>query len=258
MQVGVAPAVSFYGCGVTGTSVSWILGKDRGTHNAFRMLSAVSTVSRQLRCAGVLETVRIRRHGYPIRVPFPGFLGQFLCLSPSLAQTAQVSALQADSRGEVLATAASGEASPAFSERTRARETCKRLLKEVEARFTKQGLLVESDLWQVGKTKVSFRCTDKSAEEVLIRSAGRWGVLQSQSGRVLFQPASKRREHGLALSVFVWTSTASVRVCSDSFCPTSTTSDTLLRVSFWQGPERADLETRRMLFPFGQGLFQIV
>ncbi|PHJ22902.1 myosin i [Cystoisospora suis] len=116
-------------------------------------------VLRQLRCAGVLETVRIRRHGYPIRMPFAGFLGQFLCLSPSIGQRMPAGGASSPHlRGQSAASAAlSGDALTAFYERSKARETCKCLLTEVEARFANQGILTERGLWQVGKTKVFLK-----------------------------------------------------------------------------------------------------
>eukprot|EP00913_Durusdinium_trenchii_P000101 g90.t1 len=41
-------------------------------------------VLRQLRCAGMLESIRIRRAGYAVRRPFKEFFARFRILSPHL------------------------------------------------------------------------------------------------------------------------------------------------------------------------------
>ena len=44
---------------------------------------------RQLRCLGVMETVHIRRLGFPIRVKFDSFLERFVKSSVLIANDAQ-------------------------------------------------------------------------------------------------------------------------------------------------------------------------
>ena len=76
-------------------------------------------VLRQLRCAGMLESIRIRRAGYAVRRPFKEFFARFRILAPHLVPGAD----------------------PDY------RTLCQRLVAEVEDRL---GAAKDLKLWQLG------------------------------------------------------------------------------------------------------------
>merc|ERR1719453_189636 len=47
-------------------------------------------VQRQLRCAGMLESIRIRRAGYPVRKPFKEFFNRFRVLCPNITTAGRI------------------------------------------------------------------------------------------------------------------------------------------------------------------------
>jgi len=88
-------------------------------------------VQRQLRCAGMLESIRIRRAGYSVRRPFKEFFNRFRVLCPSIT--------------------AKGNADPDY------KELSKRILAEMEAKFEREKNPVEAKSWQVGRSKVFLK-----------------------------------------------------------------------------------------------------
>ncbi|CAJ1390721.1 unnamed protein product [Effrenium voratum] len=103
--------------------------KPNGNKQAHEMDSL--DVQRQLRCAGMLESIRIRRAGYPVRRPFKEFFNRFRLLCPHV------------STGRSL--------DPDY------KELCRRVLTDVEAKFQAQRQPVEAKSWQVGRSKVFLK-----------------------------------------------------------------------------------------------------
>nr|PIM03294.1 myosin I [Toxoplasma gondii COUG] len=137
-----------------------------------RGLFESADVLRQLRCAGVLETVRIRRDGYPVRLPFSGFLGQFSCLSAEAMAPAVASAGGFDCAGE-----RSGEEKKRNSQISQSdREMCVTLLEALTRMLAKDGVFDQPFAWQVGKTKVFLKkplmdALDRAAAKFRFRAA---------------------------------------------------------------------------------------
>jgi myosin-7 len=50
--------------------------------NAEKIKSKALFLTEQLRYSGILETIRIRKAGYAIRLPFTSFCGTYRCLVP--------------------------------------------------------------------------------------------------------------------------------------------------------------------------------
>lgn len=88
-------------------------------------------VQRQLRCAGMLESIRIRRAGYSIRRPFKEFFNRFRVLCPSIT--------------------AEGRIDPDYKELSR------RLLLDMEAKFKRDKVDIEAKSWQIGRSKVFLK-----------------------------------------------------------------------------------------------------
>jgi len=102
-------------------------------------------VLRQLRCAGMLESIRIRRAGYAVRRPFKDFFNRFRLLAPHLA--------------------ASG-ADPDY------RSLCQRLASSVEDRLKQQGAVVEEKSWQIGQTRLFMKeDMERHYERLLVENA---------------------------------------------------------------------------------------
>eukprot|EP00428_Durinskia_dybowskii_P003807 CAMPEP_0170308712 /NCGR_PEP_ID=MMETSP0116_2-20130129/54803_1 /TAXON_ID=400756 /ORGANISM="Durinskia baltica, Strain CSIRO CS-38" /LENGTH=215 /DNA_ID=CAMNT_0010560909 /DNA_START=30 /DNA_END=673 /DNA_ORIENTATION=+ len=87
-------------------------------------------VLRQLRCAGMLESIRIRRAGYAVRRPFKEFFTRFRILAPRLV--------------------AAGP-DPDF------RELCRMLAADVEQRLRQSGVMLEERPWQIGQSKIFMK-----------------------------------------------------------------------------------------------------
>ena len=104
-------------------------------------------VLRQLRCAGMLESIRIRRAGYAVRRPFKEFFSRFRILAPNLVATG---------------------ADPDY------RSLCQRLATEVEERLCKQGVVLEEKSWQMGQTRVFMKeDLERRMEQMIVESAKR-------------------------------------------------------------------------------------
>ncbi|CAE8658044.1 unnamed protein product, partial [Polarella glacialis] len=88
-------------------------------------------VQRQLRCAGMLESIRIRRAGYSVRRPFKEFFNRFRILCPQVS--------------------AGGKADPDY------KDLCRRILVEMEARYEAEKLPLEPKSYQVGRSKVFLK-----------------------------------------------------------------------------------------------------
>ncbi|CAK0813139.1 unnamed protein product [Prorocentrum cordatum] len=86
-------------------------------------------VQRQLRCAGMLESIRIRRAGYSVRRPFKEFFLRFRILCPRINQGRE----------------------PDW------KDLCQKLLVEIEARNEAENWHLEARSWQVGRTRVFMR-----------------------------------------------------------------------------------------------------
>merc|ERR1719272_173600 len=87
-------------------------------------------VLRQLRCAGILEAIRIRRAGYGVRRPFKDFFERFRLLAPSLVAIGK----DADYRG-----------------------LCQKLVTAIEARLQKENAKLDEKSWQIGQTKLFMK-----------------------------------------------------------------------------------------------------
>ena len=104
-------------------------------------------VLRQLRCAGMLESIRIRRAGYAVRRPFKEFFSRFRILAPHLVATGS---------------------DPDY------RSLCQRLVAEVEERLSKQGVALEEKSWQLGQTRVFMKEEfERRMEQMIVESAKR-------------------------------------------------------------------------------------
>lgn len=102
-------------------------------------------VLRQLRCAGMLESIRIRRAGYAVRRPFKDFYTRFRVLAPLIS--------------------ASG-ADPDY------RALSQRLVMEVEARLRKKGTNLAEKVWQMGNSKIFMKEElEREFERLLVESA---------------------------------------------------------------------------------------
>ncbi|CAE7225641.1 rtcb [Symbiodinium sp. CCMP2592] len=117
--------------------------------NALKQPSELDSldVLRQLRCAGMLESIRIRRAGYAVRRPFKEFFSRFRILAPHLVATG---------------------ADPDY------RSLCQRLVAEVEERLGKQGVALEEKSWQMGQTRVFMKeDLERRMEQMIVESAKR-------------------------------------------------------------------------------------
>ncbi|CBZ53348.1 myosin head motor domain-containing protein TgMyo I [Neospora caninum Liverpool] len=135
-------------------------------------------VLRQLRCAGVLETVRIRRDGYPVRLPFSGFLGQFSCLAsealvPGFASPSGSASLEREARHAHRDATADVKK---IVQTQHDRELCQKLLEALTTTLAQDGVFDQSFAWQVGKTKVFLKkplvnALDRAAAKFRFRAA---------------------------------------------------------------------------------------
>jgi len=87
-------------------------------------------VLRQLRCAGMLESIRIRRAGYSVRRIFKDFFQHFRLLSPHLS-----------ARGEDADY----------------KELCRKLLTFLDTKLEREGIVFPPSSWQLGRSKVFIR-----------------------------------------------------------------------------------------------------
>lgn len=115
-----------------------------------------SDVLRQLRCAGMLESIRIRRAGYPVRTPFEEFYKRFRILCPTVSTE--------------------GKAEP------NVRDLCTRLLTEVETKLKNERSLLVAHSWQVGLTKVYLKDELQQALENHVATALLDYILRLQRG----------------------------------------------------------------------------
>jgi len=122
--------------------------KPNGKKQAHEMDSL--DVQRQLRCAGMLESIRIRRAGYPVRRPFKEFFNRFRILCPHV------------STGRSL--------DPDY------KDLSKRVLTDIEAKL--QGL--EPKSWQIGRSKVFLKEEVQAKLEKAIGEAVKVFVLRIQ------------------------------------------------------------------------------
>lgn len=88
-------------------------------------------VQRQLRCAGMLESIRIRRAGYSVRRPFKEFYNRFRVLCPNII----------GSKGR----------DPDFKELSR------QILQTMEAKLRADKVALEDKMWQIGRSKVFLK-----------------------------------------------------------------------------------------------------
>lgn len=88
-------------------------------------------VQRQLRCAGMLESIRIRRAGYSVRRPFKEFFNRFRVLCPSLTTA--------------------GRVDPDY------KELCRKVLMDMEAKLAQLKQPLEPKSWQIGRSKVFLK-----------------------------------------------------------------------------------------------------
>jgi len=88
-------------------------------------------IQRQLRCAGMLESIRIRRAGYPIRKPFKEFYNRFRVLCPHVSTA--------------------GKVDPDY------KELCRRILSEMEGKLQADKVVMEAKSYQVGRSKVFIK-----------------------------------------------------------------------------------------------------
>ncbi|PFH38687.1 myosin I [Besnoitia besnoiti] len=143
-------------------------------------------VLRQLRCAGVLETVRIRRDGYPVRLPFAGFLGLFSCLASEAQLSEAASASPSPAAAAALRSGSrdgeTGKNREAFvgnsaQQTQRDRALCENLLQALTLKLAGDGVLADHAAgWQVGKTKVFLKkplvdALDRVAAQFRFRAA---------------------------------------------------------------------------------------
>ncbi|KAM7398847.1 hypothetical protein PAMP_018156 [Pampus punctatissimus] len=103
---------------------------------------------RQLRYSGMMETIRIRRAGYPIRYTFVEFVDRYRVLMPGVKPAYK----QEDLRG-----------------------TCQRIAEAVLGR---------DDDWQMGKTKIFLKLDRKQNRKEKVRGGeGRGSTHTSLTGR---------------------------------------------------------------------------
>merc|ERR1740123_2978340 len=88
-------------------------------------------VRRQLRCAGMLEAIRIRKAGYSVRLQFKEFFNRFRLLCPLIT--------------------AGARSDPDFKELSR------RLLMQMETRYVTEKQPLEEKTWQMGRSKVFLK-----------------------------------------------------------------------------------------------------
>ncbi|KEP63799.1 UNVERIFIED_CONTAM: myosin I [Hammondia hammondi] len=161
-----------------------------------RGLFESADVLRQLRCAGVLETVRIRRDGYPVRLPFSGFLGQFSCLSAEAMAPALASASGFDCAGE-----RSGDEKKRDTQISQGdRDMCLTLLEALTRMLAKDGVLDQSFAWQVGKTKVFLK---KPLMDALERAAAKFRFRAATCISKHFRGFVERRRYQQARAAIV-------------------------------------------------------
>lgn len=96
-------------------------------------------VLRQLRCAGMLECIRIRKAGYSVRQPFKEFFNRFRVVCPHLSTE--------------------GRKEPDY------KDLCFKLLTEMQAKSKETGAVIEDKSWQIGRSKVFLREDLKSTLE---------------------------------------------------------------------------------------------
>mmetsp|Transcript_65426 Transcript_65426/g.156435 ORF Transcript_65426/g.156435 Transcript_65426/m.156435 type:complete len:1692 (-) Transcript_65426:12-5087(-) len=108
-------------------------------------------VLRQLRCAGMLESIRIRHAGYAVRRPFKDFFQRFRLLAPHLVATG---------------------ADPDF------RLLCEKLLSDVEQRLRKDSIELPEKSWQMGQTRVFMKDeVERHCERLLVERSKRFVIL---------------------------------------------------------------------------------
>mmetsp|Transcript_75596 Transcript_75596/g.149412 ORF Transcript_75596/g.149412 Transcript_75596/m.149412 type:complete len:1015 (+) Transcript_75596:70-3114(+) len=90
-------------------------------------------VRRQLRCAGMLEAIRIRKAGYSVRLQFKEFFNRFRLLCP------------------LITAGTRSRSDPDFKELSR------RLLMQMEARYVAEKQPLEEKTWQIGRSKVFLK-----------------------------------------------------------------------------------------------------
>lgn len=136
-------------------------------------------VQRQLRCAGMLESIRIRRAGYPVRRLFKEFFNRFRVLCPSITTT--------------------GKADPDYKDLSR------RILSDVEARFERDKQPLEPKSWQLGRSKVFLKeelqsrlenCIGEALKSFVIRIQKRFrGFLQKKKYRAIRKATALVQAH---------------------------------------------------------------
>mmetsp|Transcript_112673 Transcript_112673/g.313389 ORF Transcript_112673/g.313389 Transcript_112673/m.313389 type:complete len:1773 (-) Transcript_112673:269-5587(-) len=102
-------------------------------------------VRRQLRCAGMLESIRIRRAGYSVRRPFKEFFNRFRVLCPNIST--------------------GGRVDPDYKELSR------KILMEMDAKFQRDKKPLEAKSWQVGRSKIFMKEDLQSRLEESIHAA---------------------------------------------------------------------------------------
>ncbi|CEM34450.1 unnamed protein product [Vitrella brassicaformis CCMP3155] len=128
---------------------------------------------RQLNCAGMLEAIRIRRAGYPVRRNFKEFYQRFKILDPGMID---------NPRDNVDFTAC-----------------CRQMLPSIEAQLNQAGYHLPPLCWQVGQTKIFMKEELQSALERALSAATRKYVLTIQKNyrRFAARLAYRRKLDGL-------------------------------------------------------------
>eukprot|EP00930_Biecheleria_cincta_P069554 TRINITY_DN57282_c0_g1_i1.p1 TRINITY_DN57282_c0_g1~~TRINITY_DN57282_c0_g1_i1.p1 ORF type:complete len:1652 (+),score=454.86 TRINITY_DN57282_c0_g1_i1:128-5083(+) len=145
--------------------------------NANKMPGEIDSVDvlRQLRCAGMLESIRIRRAGYAVRRPFKEFFNRFRILAPHVA--------------------ASGP-DPDY------RSLCQRLLTHVEERLRREGTVLDDKPSQIGHTRVFMKEEfERHMERLIVESAKRQVAMIQRCWRGFMQRRRYRAIREAALEV---------------------------------------------------------
>jgi len=133
-------------------------------------------VQRQLRCAGMLESIRIRRAGYSVRRPFKEFVNRFRVLMPSL----KTSGMDPDYK-----------------------DISRKLLTEMEAKIRAEKVeKLEDKPWQIGRSKVFMKEELQTMLEKRIGTAVAKFVIKIQKrwrGFKLRKRFKEMKKAGLAL-----------------------------------------------------------
>eukprot|EP00927_Polykrikos_kofoidii_P069125 TRINITY_DN6450_c0_g3_i1.p1 TRINITY_DN6450_c0_g3~~TRINITY_DN6450_c0_g3_i1.p1 ORF type:complete len:1904 (+),score=486.14 TRINITY_DN6450_c0_g3_i1:65-5713(+) len=133
-------------------------------------------VQRQLRCAGMLESIRIRRAGYSVRRQFKEFFNRFRVLTPQLST--------------------GGRPDPDYKDLSR------KLLEAIEEQLRKEKEPLDARPWQIGRSKVFLKEELQKALESRISSALSRYVVKIQKTWRGFRMRKRYREMKKAAVIF--------------------------------------------------------